>query len=132
MKRTLRKSMLVLLAGLALGARAASADTGGHARVSAVSGDLLVRGPEDAEWSYVDRNAVVYDGDEVWADVDSLAELELERGAWLRLAPDTQLGLRRLLSEGSVRLNRGSLYVELSRRAPQALVVGTPSGDVEV
>src|SRR5438270_2271410 len=120
MKRTLHFSTLVLLAGVALAARPASADAGGHARVSTVSGDLLIRGPEDADWSYVDRNAVVYDGDRVWADVDSLAEIELERGAWLRVGPDTQLGLRRLLSEGSVRLNRGSLYVELSRRAPEA------------
>src|SRR5260370_1375142 len=64
MKRILHYSMLVLLAGLALAARPANADAGGHARVSTVSGDLLVRGPDDADWSYLDRNAVVYDGDE--------------------------------------------------------------------
>src|SRR5205814_9848856 len=74
MKRTLHISTLVLLAGVALAARPASADAGGHARVSTVSGDLLVRGPDDADWSYVDRNAVVYDGDEVWADENGLAE----------------------------------------------------------
>src|SRR5437868_2718 len=98
MKRTVYYSMLAFLAGLALAASPASADAGGHARVSAISGDLLVRGTDDADWSYIDRNAVVYDGDEVWADVDSLAEIELEHGGWLRLGPDTQVNLRRLVS----------------------------------
>src|SRR2546423_873180 len=132
MKRYLRYSMLLLLAGVALGARPASADAGGPARVSTISGGLLVRGPEGADLSYVDPNAVIYEGDDVWADEDSLAELELERGGWLRLGPDSHVTLRRLLAEGSARLDRGSLYVELSRSARDPFIVATPAGEVEV
>ena len=87
-------------------------------RVGVLSGDLLVRGPGDTDWSYADRNGVVSDGDTLWCDEKSTAEIQLERGAWLRLGPDTRVEVRRLPPEGDFRLRRGSLYVDLSTDAP--------------
>src|SRR6266508_1855177 len=88
---------------------AARADRAPQGRVSAVEGDLLVKGPDDSDWSYIERNAVVYEGDSVWADVDSMAELETEGPSWLRLGPDTRVDLRLLPPAGEVRLTRGEI-----------------------
>src|SRR5678816_1670361 len=100
---------LIAVALFATAPASALAQREGHGRVSAVEGDLLVKGPDDSDWSYFDRNAVVFDGDTAWADEESLAELEMERGAWLRLGPDTRVLFRRLPPDGELRLTRGSV-----------------------
>src|SRR5438270_8194432 len=112
MERISRLVLPVLLGLLVVGAPAARADSAGHGRVSAVDGDLLVKGPDDQEWSYLDRNGTVYDGDYIWADTDSLAELEMEKGAWLRLGPDSRVDVKRLPPDGELTLTRGSVYVD--------------------
>jgi hypothetical protein len=122
-----------LLAALSLSVGApARADSAAQGRVSALEGDLLVKGPEDVEWSYLERNGVVYDGDVVWADADSLAELEMEGGAWVRLGPDTRLDLRRLPPAGDLLLTRGSISVDLTRRSAESVLVRTPPADLVV
>src|SRR5437773_10057117 len=83
-------------------------------RVGALTGDLLVKGPDDADWSYADRNGVVSEGDVLWSDQASSSEVEVERGAWLRLGPDTRVEVRHLPPSGDLRLQRGSLYVDLA------------------
>src|SRR6185369_3068848 len=75
---------------------------------------------------------VVDDDDTVWADDDSLAEIEMERGAWVRLGPDSRVEVRRLPPAGEMRLKRGSVYVDLSDSAEQGMVVQTPAGEVWV
>src|SRR5262245_18581972 len=95
--------VLTFLSLISRGTRPAAADRSAHGRVSALSGNLLVKGPDDDDWSYLERNAVVSDGDLVWADDDSLAELDMEQGAWLRLGPDTRVDVRRLPPDGDLR-----------------------------
>jgi hypothetical protein len=125
--------LLPLLTLATLGCAApARADRAGQARVSALEGDLLVKGPEDVEWSYLDQNGVVYDGDVVWADVESLAELEMEGGARLRLGPDTRLDLRQLPPGGDLRLTRGSVQVDLTRTEGEGARVRTPAAELTV
>src|SRR5689334_16605140 len=89
---------MALLAGLPRPVSAAYGGEGGarsaHGRVSAVNGDLLVKGPDDSDWSYVERNATVHDDDLVRTDEDTTAEIEMERGAWLRLGPDSDVAIR--------------------------------------
>src|SRR6476660_8203505 len=85
MNRWLRSSVPIFMLLLAAGARPAAADHSPHGRVSSLRGDLLVKGPDDEDWSYVERNAVVADGDLLQADEESLAEIEMEQGTWLRL-----------------------------------------------
>lgn len=123
----------LVLAGLWTGgARPAAADHSPHGRVSSVRGNLLVKGPDDNDWSYVERNGVVYDDDVVWADEDSQAEIEMERGAWVRLGPDTRVEVKRLPPDGVLRLKRGSIYVDLADSGGEGVAVQTPSGDVMV
>src|SRR5437588_2139609 len=100
------------LAAAALGARPALAASAAHGRVSAVQGDLLIKGTSDADWSYAAKNSVVYDGDHLWSDQNSAAEVELERGAWLRLGPESEVDVQRLPPNGDVRLARGTLTAD--------------------
>src|SRR5262249_51667632 len=103
-----------------------------YGRISSLRGDLLVKGPEDEDWSYVERNAVVADGDLLQADEDSLAEIEMERGAWLRVGPETRLEVDHLPPGGDLRLLRGAVYVDLSESLGDGVRVRTPSGSVIV
>src|SRR5262249_31044463 len=132
MNRFLRYVVPILPLLLAAGARPAAADRIPNGRVSSLRGDLLVKGPEDDDWSYGERNAMVADGDLLWADEDSLAEIEMERGAWLRLGPDTRLEVRQLPPDGDLRLQRGAVYVDLSEGLGAGVRVRTPGGDVLV
>src|SRR5687767_10559655 len=102
MRRGWTTAVLFLLAAAGPGAANAQSSHAAQGRVSALEGNLLVNGPDTSDWSYVERNAVVFDGDAVWADENSLAELEMERGAWLRLGPETRVLLRRLPPDGDV------------------------------
>src|SRR6187200_1549885 len=109
--------------------RSVAASRSPHGRISATTGSLLVRGPDNDDWSYLGRNGAVHDGDLVWSDTAATTELEMERGAWLRLSPDTRVDLRRLPPDGDLELRRGSLYVDLSPRAGSGLWVrGAPGG----
>src|SRR5690242_16150350 len=96
--RYLRSGLALLGVALAAGAaRPAAAEVrSAHGWVSAVNGDLLVKGPDDSDWCYVERNATVHDDDLVRADEDTTAEIEMERGTWLRLGPDSDVAIRRL------------------------------------
>ncbi|MBI3911675.1 MAG: FecR domain-containing protein [Armatimonadetes bacterium] len=102
------------------------------ARVSYISGSLLVRGQDDEEYSYVERNAVLRPGDLVWADRGGRAEVELDGDSWLRLAEDTRVEIRQLAPEPEVRLWIGSLYLDLSNSLEAGVRVRTPAGDVDV
>lgn len=102
------------------------------ARVSDVRGGLVVRGAADDEFSYVERNAVLREGDTLWSDDKGRAEVELEYGSWLRLADDTKVELRGLPPSAELHLWAGSIYLDLSERMPDGLRVRTPAGDVNV
>lgn len=132
MQRALLMAGLVGFALLLPGARQARTDSNTHGRVSAVERNLLVRGAGDDDWSYLERNGVADDGDSLWADEESLAEIEMEGGAWLRLGPDTRVEVRRLPPDGDLRLERGSLYVDLSREMREGLRVRTAPGEVQM
>jgi len=128
---------LICLLGATAGSRPATADPAPstrspHGRISEVEGKLLVRGPDDEDWSYIQRNGVVYDDDMLWADDDSLAEIEMERGAWLRLGPDTRVDVRRLPPAGDLGLRRGSVAVDLSDGAGEGVVIRSTAGTVTV
>ena len=120
---------LVVAGALASPARAVDF---AHGRVSAVDGKLLVRGTEDADFSYIERNAVVREGDTVWTDERSAAELELADENWLRLGEDTKIEIQRLEPDPQVRVWTGSLYADISRRLTEGLLIQTPGGDVDV
>ncbi|MBM3459157.1 MAG: FecR domain-containing protein, partial [Armatimonadetes bacterium] len=102
------------------------------ARVSDVRGGLVVRGVSEDEFSYVERNAVLREGDTLWTDDKGSAEAELEYGSWLRLAEETKVELRGLPPTGELHLWAGSLYLDLSPQMPDGFRVRTPAGDIDV
>lgn len=101
------------------------------ARVSDLAGTLSVAG-EDEDVSSLDRNSVVREGDTLWTDRDSRAELELEHGGWVRLAESTKVEIRSLNGSPELRLWSGSLYFDLSPRQQRELLLDTPEGDVHI
>jgi hypothetical protein len=123
--------LCILLAGP--GAQTVRADeeyrTG---RVADLKGNLSAFGDDEDDISYVERNAVVREGDTLWTDESGRAEIELERGTWVRLAEDTKLELVRTSPETELRLWTGSLYLDVSERVETPLRVKTPVGDVDV
>lgn len=107
-------------------------DGGPTARVSDVQGGLSVRGDDEDDVSSVDRNDVIREGDTLWTDRDSLAELELARSSWVRLAENTKLETRDLDAAPELRLWSGSIYLDLSDRLRRSLRLDTPAGEVEI
>ena len=122
----------LLLAVAALASRPALAEEFRNARISDVRGSLSVRGPDDDDVSYVERNAVIRHGDVLWTDDDGRAEIELERGAWVRMAEDTKLEIRALPPGAEFRIWTGSVYLDLSDRVLGQTVLKTPVGDLEL
>ncbi len=112
--------------------QAMAADAYRVARVSDVSGNLAVRGENEDSPSYVERNAVLREGDTIWAGESTRAEFELERGSWVRLAEQTKVDLYRLSPSAEFRLWTGSIYLDLSDRLTNPVFLRTPSGDVVV
>jgi len=100
------------------------------ARVSDLAGTLSAAG-DDEEVSSLDRNSVIREGDTLWTDRDSRAELELEHGGWIRLAESTKVEIRSLNGSPELRLWSGSLYFDLSARQRE-LLLDTPEGDVRI
>jgi len=131
MKRFTGRCLLATLIALALGT-AARADDFRSARVSDVRGNLSVRGAEDDDFSFVERNGVIRHEDTLWTDDDGRAEIELDRGSWVRLAEDTKLEVRALPPSAEFRIWNGSVYLDLSDRIEGRTLLKTPVGDVQV
>lgn len=131
MKRFTGRCLLATLIALALGT-AAHAEDLRSARVSDVRGNLSVRGAEDDDFSYVERNGVIRHEDTLWTDDDGRTELELDRGSWVRLAEDTKLEVRALPPSAEFRIWNGSVYLDLSDRLEGRTLLKTPVGDVQV
>jgi hypothetical protein len=100
-------------------------------RVSDVRGSLALRGMDEDDVSYVERNSVIREGDTLWTDAEGRAEIELVGGSWLRLAEDTKVELRHLPPNAEFHLWTGSIYLDLTENA-EGVRVRTPSGDVEI
>jgi len=133
MERALRCCLIATSVFGLLGAGGARADDRYDvARVSDQRGSLAVRGVEEDDYSYLERNSVLREGDVLWTDESGRAEIELERGSWLRLAEDTKVEFRRLGKSPELRLWSGSLYADLSDRVDGVLRVKTPVGDVDI
>ncbi len=103
-----------------------------HGRVSYDGGATLVRGAEEADWSFATVNTLVLPGDVIWADKGGMLELELPRGVFLRMADATKVELVGLEPGAVLRGWQGSYYVQrLSRSAGDFRFV-TPACTVEI
>jgi len=114
------------------GARADDGESYRTARVSDLSGELAVRGTDEDDVSYAERNTVLRPGDVLWTDESGNAEIELERGGWIRLAEDSKLEIRDLPPNAEFRLWTGSVYFDLSEDVQRPMRLRTPAGDVDI
>jgi len=126
--RLITVKLCVLLAisvmSIASAARAEDAEPF-YGRVSAVEGNLAVRGAEEDDWSYVEENSIVKDEDSFVLDEDSLAEIELPGQVLLRLGDSAGLDVISI-EEGRYRLWKGAVYVSIEDGADQLVAVETP------
>jgi hypothetical protein len=102
------------------------------ARVSDILGTFSVNGAEEDEITSLDQNSVVREGDTLWTDRRSRAEMELEQGSRIRLSESSKLEIRSLNGSPELRLWSGSLYLDLSDRWDQPFLVDTPEGEIRV
>jgi uncharacterized protein DUF6600/FecR-like protein len=128
------RCLLAALLGLLLQGSAGAQEEEDYrtARVSDVQGELAVRGADEDDVSYLERNAIIREGDTLWTDDEGRAELELERGSWLRLAEDTKLEVRSLFPSPEFRLWSGSVFLDVSDRIENPIRLRTPVGDIDV
>ena len=97
-----------------------------YGRISALEGDLAIRGTDEDEWSYVAVNGIVADADAVLTEEGVLAELEMPGQVFLRLGESTGLDVISL-TEGRYHLWTGSAYVTVLEHGDRAVVIETPA-----
>jgi len=96
-----------------------------YGRVSAIEGNLMVKGAREDQWSYSDVNGIVGDDDALLTDGESLAEIEMPGQVFLRLGKATGLDVVSV-REGQYRLWKGKAYVSVSDGDERIVAVETP------
>ena len=120
------------LAVLAAAAYPASADNLLHARISHESGGALVRGSDDADWSYATINTIILPGDTLWIDQEGTLEVEMSGGSFLRMADRSKAELQSLPPSASINAWTGSFYVQRVSRANGDVRMRTPAATIVV
>jgi len=103
-----------------------------HARVSYDSGGALVKGSEDAEWSYASVNTLILPGDTVWVDQEGILEVEMSGGSFLRLADGSKAEIDQLPPSANVLAWTGSFYIQRVNRSTGDLSFRTPAARMAV
>ncbi|MDZ4859158.1 MAG: DUF6600 domain-containing protein [Candidatus Hydrogenedentes bacterium] len=102
-----------------------------HARISFDAGGTMVRGTDDADWSFATVNTLILPGDTLWADQGATAEMELAGGTFVRMA-DGSRAVIFALSPVELRASTGSFYVHRISRSTGDVIIQTPAGSVLV
>ena len=116
----------ILLAGGALG------DAVMHGRISAETGGALIRGSEDADWSYATVNTLVLPGDTLWADERGTVEIELYGGTFIRFADKSKAEIASVPPEALIRGWSGSFYVQRLARSTGNVALSTPAATIRI
>ncbi len=114
---------------LAVGQGPAAART--YGRVSYIEGDLMVRGVYDDDWSFAGLNTTLREGDALWTDADSIAEIELGYGTFVRIGYGTELYIDEFPRNAELRLVSGGVYLSRNRQDGR-LRLTTPTADILV
>jgi len=122
----------VFLCGLLLATPMVLAQDLIHARVSFENGNSMVKGNDDADWSYATINTIVMPGDTLWVDKEGTLELEMSGGTFLRMADGSKAEVASLPPSGGIRLWTGSAYVQRLSRSSGDVVIETPVCKVSV
>ncbi|MCH7910093.1 MAG: hypothetical protein IIB38_10800, partial [Candidatus Hydrogenedentes bacterium] len=138
---TLTRSMTtLLLAALLLGIPAGvhaeditvPAEDVTHGRVSFADDTAMIKGIDDDDWSYATVNALVFEGDTVWADQGGALELEFLGGTFVRMADGSKLAVGSIAPDASVRGHNGSFYVHRLSSATAPATFEFSSGSISV
>lgn len=116
----------ILLAGGALGEAVM------HGRISAETGGALIRGSEDADWSYATVNTLVLPGDTLWADERGAVEMELYGGTFIRFADQSKAEIASVPPEALIRGWSGSFYVQRLARSTGNVALSTPAATIRI
>jgi hypothetical protein len=103
-----------------------------HTRVSFDSGGGMVKGHDDADWSYATVNSIVLPGDTLWVDKEGTLELEMSGGTFLRMADGSKAEIASLPPSAAVKGWTGSFYVQRVARSSGDVVFQTPVANVAV
>ena len=127
----------ILFGAIAVGAGltmaiTASAGTPSHARISYEAGGAMVRGPEDADWSFATINTLILPGDVIWSDEQGTVELEMEGGNFLRMADGSRADITSLPPSAVIEGWAGAFYVHRVSRSQGDVVFRTPAANIEI
>ncbi|MCL4694424.1 MAG: FecR domain-containing protein, partial [Candidatus Hydrogenedentes bacterium] len=123
---------LSIVVAAVFAAAVATADDLLHARVSYDSGGALVKGSEDADWSYASVNTLILPGDTVWVDQEGVLEVEMSGGSFLRLADQSKAEIDQLPPSANVLAWTGSFYVQRVNRSTGDFFFRTPAARIGV
>ncbi len=103
-----------------------------HARVSFDAGGAMVKGTDDADWSYATVNTLILPGDTLWVDKGGTMELEMAGGSFLRMADGSKAEVVSLPPSATIRGWSGAFCVQRISRSTGDFVFETPACSVEV
>lgn len=103
-----------------------------HARVSYETGGGMVKGKDDADWSYVSVNTLILPGDNLWIDKEGTLELEMYGATYFRMADGSKAEVVSAPPDGRMRAWTGVFYAQRSARSQGEFLVESPVCAVKV
>ncbi|MBN2383982.1 FecR domain-containing protein [bacterium] len=104
-------------------------------RVSHLDGQIYFQSGRSLDWLEGYMNSPVQEGDRIWTDVNSYAELQLDGSLFYRLDGDTKIDISRIGSRyGTIsKVWLGSVYVRITQEIfrENPIIVDTPDGSIE-
>ena len=132
MKTMQRMAGLMALAALLIWGFPAEAGDFLHARVAFESGSSMVKGKDDADWSYATLNTLVVPNDTLWVDNEGMLELEMSGGTFLRMADGSKIEVASLPPAGVLRAATGAFYIQRMARSTGDIVFEAPACKIMV
>jgi hypothetical protein len=123
------KSMLIFVF-LIVPAAAFSNDLS-MARISLIDGDVQVLIQDTTDWTAGVVNLPLNEGDRMWVPDNSRAELQLQRGVYIRADADTALDVLTITQDSAqFYLDRGHIYINNRRGGIKTAQVDTPMSSI--
>jgi len=110
----------------------AIADSPFHARISYDAGGGMVKGTDDADWSYATTNTLILPGDTLWVDQKGTLELEMAGGTFLRMADGSKADVLSLPPSALIRGWTGAFYVQRVGRSTGDVTFEAPACNVTI
>ncbi len=103
-----------------------------HARVSYQTGQAMVKGTTDDDWSYATLNSMIMGGDMLWVERLGMLEVELPEATFLRMADGSKAEILDLSGSMALRGWLGSFYIHRFANSNRKVVFETPACSMEI